>query len=244
MILIYLALAVVVVTSIAVLLSYNRFVTQRQLIDNSRSNLDTELHRRHDMIATGIRIGVVGRVDERVGADDVDHLGQHPLVGERRDEALTLPVVGGTLGERRARMAPVVDVLLHAFEPVGHPTAPTLDEGDAQFGVLLQHASADEAETRHLVFVRMRDDMKEHVVVVAVEPRLRHVHRGGFVEHQRYIELFDERPQRIESGVVEGAPADRIRPQHHCRQAELADGAFGLAHRGSDVELRHDRGGT
>jgi LemA protein len=49
-ILVYLALAVVVVTSIAVLLSYNRFVTQRQLIDNSWSNVDTELQRRHDLI--------------------------------------------------------------------------------------------------------------------------------------------------------------------------------------------------
>lgn len=47
---IYIALALVVVTSIAVLLSYNRFVNQRQLIDNSWSNVDSELQRRHDLI--------------------------------------------------------------------------------------------------------------------------------------------------------------------------------------------------
>ncbi|MEO5838499.1 MAG: LemA family protein [Acidimicrobiales bacterium] len=47
---IYIALALIVVSSIAVLLSYNRFVSQRQLIDNSWSNVDTELQRRHDLI--------------------------------------------------------------------------------------------------------------------------------------------------------------------------------------------------
>src|SRR5688572_983199 len=46
----YIALALAVVTSIATLLSYNRFVNQRQLIDNSWSNVDTELQRRHDLI--------------------------------------------------------------------------------------------------------------------------------------------------------------------------------------------------
>jgi LemA protein len=46
----YVALAVIVVVGVATLLSYNRFVTQRQLIANSWSNVDTELQRRHDLI--------------------------------------------------------------------------------------------------------------------------------------------------------------------------------------------------
>ena len=44
------ALAVVAVVAIAFLMSYNRFVNQRQLIDNSWSNVDSELQRRHDLI--------------------------------------------------------------------------------------------------------------------------------------------------------------------------------------------------
>lgn len=32
------------------MVSFNRFVSQRQLIDNSWSNVETELHRRHDLI--------------------------------------------------------------------------------------------------------------------------------------------------------------------------------------------------
>lgn len=40
----------VALIAIAVIISYNRFVSQRQLIRNSWSNVDTELQRRHDLI--------------------------------------------------------------------------------------------------------------------------------------------------------------------------------------------------
>jgi LemA protein len=43
-------LAVVLIAVAAVTLSYNRFVSQRQLVDNSWSNVDTELRRRYDLI--------------------------------------------------------------------------------------------------------------------------------------------------------------------------------------------------
>jgi LemA protein len=41
---------VLVVAALAVTRSFNRFVEQRQLIDNSWSNVDTELQRRHDLV--------------------------------------------------------------------------------------------------------------------------------------------------------------------------------------------------
>ena len=44
------AAGVVVILGIAVLLSYNRFVSQRQYIHNSWANVDTELRRRYDLI--------------------------------------------------------------------------------------------------------------------------------------------------------------------------------------------------
>jgi LemA protein len=43
-------LGLVLVLVLATLLSYNRFVRQRQLVDNSWSNVDTELRRRYDLI--------------------------------------------------------------------------------------------------------------------------------------------------------------------------------------------------
>jgi LemA protein len=44
------AAAIALVVVVALFASYNRFVTQRQLIANSWSNVDTELQRRHDLV--------------------------------------------------------------------------------------------------------------------------------------------------------------------------------------------------
>ena len=45
---------VVVVGVVALLASYNRFVRDAQLIDNSWSNVDTELRRRYDLALLGL----------------------------------------------------------------------------------------------------------------------------------------------------------------------------------------------
>jgi LemA protein len=50
MIVVWIILGVVVVLGLAVALSYNRFVSQRNLIRNSWANIDTELKRRYDLI--------------------------------------------------------------------------------------------------------------------------------------------------------------------------------------------------
>ena len=173
----------------------------------------------------------------------IDHLRQHAFVGEGRHEALALPVVGGAFGQWRRGVSPVVDVLLHALEPVRHPPAPALDERDPQLRVLLEHPTADEAEARHLVLVRVRDHMQEEIVVVTIEARLGHVLRGGLVEHDRYAELLDEGPQRIERRVVECASADGVGSHHHRREPKLADCPLGLAHGRTHVHLWDDRGG-
>ena len=50
MIVVAIVAAVALVLFVAAFLSYNRFVRQRQLVDNSWSNVDTELKRRYDLI--------------------------------------------------------------------------------------------------------------------------------------------------------------------------------------------------
>jgi LemA protein len=50
MIAIWIGLGALVIVLIALLVSYNRFVSQRQYIRNSWSNVDTELRRRYDLI--------------------------------------------------------------------------------------------------------------------------------------------------------------------------------------------------
>jgi len=47
--------AAVVLLLLAGVVSYNRFVNQRQLIDNAWSNVDTELRRRYDLIPNLVR---------------------------------------------------------------------------------------------------------------------------------------------------------------------------------------------
>lgn len=46
---------VALVLLVAAMISHNRFVTQRQLIDNAWSNVDTELRRRYDLIPNLVR---------------------------------------------------------------------------------------------------------------------------------------------------------------------------------------------
>lgn len=46
----WIILGVVALIAIALVVSYNRFVTQRNLIRNAWANIDTELRRRYDLI--------------------------------------------------------------------------------------------------------------------------------------------------------------------------------------------------
>ena len=50
MIVLWIVLGIIVVIGIALVVSYNRFVSQRNLIRNSWANIDTELRRRYDLI--------------------------------------------------------------------------------------------------------------------------------------------------------------------------------------------------
>ena len=47
---VYVGIGVAILLIIALVISYNRFVTQKNLIRNSWSNIDTELRRRYDLI--------------------------------------------------------------------------------------------------------------------------------------------------------------------------------------------------
>ena len=50
MIALYVVIGIIVLAGISLALSYNRFVSQRQLIRNAFANIDTELRRRYDLI--------------------------------------------------------------------------------------------------------------------------------------------------------------------------------------------------
>src|SRR5918911_2948207 len=50
MIVLYIVIGVVVLLGLSLIISRNRFVSQRQLINNAWANIDTELRRRYDLI--------------------------------------------------------------------------------------------------------------------------------------------------------------------------------------------------
>src|SRR5919205_3707725 len=50
MAILWIILAIVALIGIGVVVSYNRFVSQRQLINDAWANIDTELRRRYDLI--------------------------------------------------------------------------------------------------------------------------------------------------------------------------------------------------
>ncbi len=67
------ALGIVLVAMLAALLSYNRFVRQRQLVDNSWSNVDTELRRRYDLVPNLVATVEGYAAHERATLDAVVH---------------------------------------------------------------------------------------------------------------------------------------------------------------------------
>ena len=56
MIIVGIVAVVAVIATLGVARSYNRFVEQRQLVDNAWSNVDTELLRRHDLVPNLVEV--------------------------------------------------------------------------------------------------------------------------------------------------------------------------------------------
>lgn len=68
---VWIVVAGVVVLLAIVVASYNRFVRQRQLIDNSWSNVDTELKRRYDLVPNLVETVRGYAAHERATLDEV-----------------------------------------------------------------------------------------------------------------------------------------------------------------------------
>ena len=79
--------AAVVLLLLAGVISYNRFVNQRQLIDNAWSNVDTELRRRYDLIPNLVRTVQGYAAHERSTLDSVVRA-RHEAVASVGDAAV------------------------------------------------------------------------------------------------------------------------------------------------------------
>jgi LemA protein len=91
------AIGLAVVLAISLVLSYNRFVRQRALVDESWGDIDVELSRRHDLIPNLVST-VQGYADHerevletlvRAREDAAAHRGDRPAAREGLEETLT-----------------------------------------------------------------------------------------------------------------------------------------------------------
>ena len=71
MTLLYLLLAVLALTGAAAVVSHNRFVRQRNLLEESWRQVDVELHRRHDLVPALVETVAAYAGHERSVVDDV-----------------------------------------------------------------------------------------------------------------------------------------------------------------------------
>ncbi len=93
----YWAIGIAVLLVISVVVSYNRFVRQRALVEESWGDIDVELSRRHDLIPNLVRT-VEGYADHeravletlvRAREDAAAHRGDRPAAREGLEETLT-----------------------------------------------------------------------------------------------------------------------------------------------------------
>jgi LemA protein len=91
--------AVIVLLLLAVALSYNAFVRQRQLVESSWSNVDTELRRRYDLIPNLVATVQGYAAHERATLEEVTEARRQAVAstGEPEDQARQENVLVGTL---------------------------------------------------------------------------------------------------------------------------------------------------
>ena len=108
MIAVYIALGVVLVLLIYVVVAYNRFVAQRQLITDSWRDIDVELQRRHDLIPNLVATVKGYAAHEKAifeavataRANAIQAAGASPADRERAESDVTQRLVGSSRSPR------------------------------------------------------------------------------------------------------------------------------------------------
>src|SRR5712692_8754136 len=138
--------------------------------------------------AVGMRI--VGRPQDLVWPDVVREDAEAALHGLERDPAVALEQLARARGEIRVVEALVVEVTIHAVEPGGDPSAPRLQESDADLRVLVAHALPDDAHGRQHHLEGVGDDVARAPRGEAIDANLRHTAARALVEADGEVELL------------------------------------------------------
>src|SRR5215831_5121277 len=188
-----------------------------------------------------VAVWIVGRGDQVVVADDVDHVADELLVAFDRAEALTAEVLRWAhrqMGHLAIRLTPLM-VLVHPGEPEGQPAALALEKREAQPRKPLHDAAHDYVHAGEHLLHGVRGDVGDAERLEAVGAGGAHARSGRLVKADGDVELLTRRPEGVVVGGVPRTAVVDVRTQEDRLHAEFGDGAPHFRHRARYVVGRH-----
>src|SRR6185503_16007602 len=137
------------------------------------------------------------------------------FVWVHRDETLLAKHVTGFTFQPRYVVAHLIEVSVHAIEPMTDPAKAGFEKCHFQFWKLAQHTATDDIETRSLHFPGMTHHVKEEGVFVAFLSEGRHLGAEAAVNGDRYIQLLCFAPEYIICRITQPSAIEWIGAHEH-----------------------------
>src|SRR5438132_1298323 len=187
----------------------------------------------------GVDVWVVGRPDEVVGAEVLDHLRGDRLVRVRGDQALAVEISARVHADRcLVRRDPVL--VIEPVEPGRDPVGAGLQHRAPEPRVALEHAGGKHLREGGHDVDGQEGDAEQGIGGIATLPlpeplAIAHDH----VEGDRHLQLLRRLPEPREGGIVEvSAAAGRQVRREEDADAPVAPGADRLLHGALGIEER------
>ena len=152
---------------------------------------------------------------------------------------------GRRAADRRRHLLGEIAVLdlVEPPQPVDHPAAARLEEGEAELGVPLHDAALDQRQERHHLLHRMRAGVHRKTRGEAIGARARRSGVRRLVHDDDEAVLRAIGPERVVGGIAEQPPGDRVRADDDRRPAAL-DREAGMADHRFRLEAGDQGGGA
>ena len=155
-----------------------------------------------------------------VAAEFFDGMARGRFVGLDGNEALALEIFARRhLQVRHENVAFALVAFVQAPEQPRQPGAVGFEERDFHFRMALENAAAEKAAEAEHLLEGLRVNPAQAEVRLEVFRALARARRGGLVEAERQIELFEQVPQRLVVRIVPVLAVDDIRAQKHRAKA-------------------------
>ena len=136
-------------------------------------------------------------------------------------------------------MAHLVEVLVHAHQPVRKPAESGLEEAHSEAAEAVEDAAADGVHHRRHLLERVAHHVGEEHVRVAGGGEARHPAAEAAVEHDSEVVVLGGRPERLALRGVHRHAVIALGANGDAAQPEAGD-PFDLTHRLTDVLQRRD----